>query len=77
MTQFQGRAATERGKVAFDDLPRADLVLDRVYEGGLAKNAGADPIGKLVPVGNQGGFRFAGSVRRGDVKLMVLYTAVS
>ena len=75
MTQFQGGAVTEWGKVAFDDLPRADLVLDRVYEGGVAKNAGDDPIGKLVPVGNQGGFRFAGSVRRGGVKLMVLYTS--
>lgn len=63
------------GAVAFDDLHSADLGLDRVYSGGVSGHAGDDPIGRLVPVGNQGGFRFIGSVRKGTVKLVVLYTS--
>ncbi len=60
---------------AFGDLESADLVLDRVYFGGNVGNAGDDPIAKLVPVGNQGGFRFKGSPRRATVQLVVLYTS--
>lgn len=61
--------------VAFADLATADLVLDKVYLGGSLGHAGDDAIGKLLPVGNQGGFRFSGSVRRETVKLVVLYTS--
>ena len=46
----------------FSDLPTADLVVDAVYEGGAAPNAGSDPIAKLLPgAGNQGGFRASGT----------------
>jgi len=62
-------------RVPFTDLGVADLVLDRVYEGGTRGNAGDDAIGRLLPVGNQGGFRFNGSVRKGTVRLVVLYTS--
>ena len=55
--------------VPFADLASADLVLDRVYEGGKLGHAGDDAIGKLLPVGNQGGFRFKGSVGQGTVRL--------
>ena len=58
--------------VAFDALQGADLVVDRVYEGGSAGHAGDDPLSKLLPVGNQGGFRHSGSAER--PKLLVLYT---
>ena len=61
--------------VSFTDLNESDLALDRVYLGGKAGNAGDDPIARLVPVGNQGGFRFKGSPRRGTVRLVVLYTS--
>lgn len=61
--------------VAFADLVTADLVLDCVYEGGKLGHAGDDAIGKLLPVGNQGGFRFKGSVTQGTVRLVVLYTS--
>lgn len=57
------------------ELAAADLVLDRIYEGGKLGHAGDDAIGKLVPVGNQGGFRFSGSVTKGTVRLVVLYTS--
>lgn len=62
-------------KVPFGELAAADLVLDRVYSGGTQGHAGDDAIGKLLPVGNQGGFRFKGSVVNEAVRLVVLYTS--
>ncbi len=50
-------------------------MVDRVYEGGRAGNTGDDPLGKLLPVGNQGGFRTKGSTKNDSVKLAVLYTS--
>lgn len=55
-----------------DSLAAADLVVDQYYAGGRAGNSADDPIAKLVPVGNQGGFRFAGSPRAGTVRLVAL-----
>jgi hypothetical protein len=60
---------------SFDELAGADLVVDATYEGGRAGHAGDDPLGRLLPVGNQGGFRYSGSPRQGRAKLMVLYTS--
>ena len=51
--------------------------MDRIYQGGTAGNAGDDAIAKLLPVGNQGGFRYKGSVTRDDARLAVLYTTGS
>jgi hypothetical protein len=62
-------------KVPFADLAVTDLVVDQVYEGGTRGNAGDDAIGRLLPVGNQGGFRFNGSLAKGTVRLVVLYTS--
>jgi Restriction endonuclease AspBHI N-terminal/Restriction endonuclease len=60
--------------IAFEELSKADLVIDAVYEGGSAGHAGDDPINKVLPgVGNQGGFRDAG--RGDDKKFVVLYTS--
>jgi hypothetical protein len=61
--------------VGFDRLAGTDLVVDRVYRGGAAGNAGDDPLSRLLPVGNQGGFRFNGSPLLNSVKLAVLYTS--
>lgn len=61
--------------VPFAELAQADLVVDRIYRGGVAGNRGDDPISKLVPVGNAGGFRFRGSPTRGSVSCLVLYTS--
>ncbi|MEV4638341.1 restriction endonuclease [Actinoplanes sp. NPDC049548] len=60
---------------AFDLLDRADLVLDAEYAGGTAGTAGDDPLQRILPVGNQGGFRPSGSPKRSDVKLVALYTS--
>ena len=59
--------------VEFDDLFHADLHVDRVYRGGLQGNLGDDPIARLLPVGNQGGFRPA--KLKGYPTLLVLYSS--
>jgi hypothetical protein len=61
--------------VEFGQLATADLVVDRVYRGGTAGNAGDDPLSRLLPVGNQGGFRTYGRLVNDSVKLVVLYTS--
>jgi len=61
--------------VRFDQLADADLVVDRVYRGGAAGNTSDDPLSKLLPVGNQGGFRTHGRPVQDTVKLVVLYTS--
>lgn len=67
---------TELSKaIPFDALAMADLVVDAVYAGGPAGTVADDPLGRLLPVGNQGGFRYKGSPERGDVRLVVLYTS--
>jgi hypothetical protein len=60
--------------VGFDRLAGTDLVLDRVYRGGHQGGTRDDPLSRLLPVGNQGGFRIAGSTTKNTVKLAVLYT---
>ncbi|MFF3859204.1 restriction endonuclease [Streptomyces sp. NPDC002209] len=62
--------------VAFSDLETADLQVDALYAGGTNGNSGDDPMSKLIKgIGNQGGFRYAGSPTNGTVKLAVLYTS--
>ena len=61
--------------VGFDQIEGADLVIDRIYQGGRVGNAADDPLGKLLPVENQGGFRTNGSPKRDAVKVAVLYTS--
>lgn len=61
------------GSKAFEELQHSDLLVDSIYEGGQSGNVGDDPIGKILPVGNQGGFRFAGS--EANLKYLILYTS--
>ncbi|WP_432587369.1 restriction endonuclease [Streptomyces sp. HD1123-B1] len=62
--------------VAFSDLETADLQVDAHYAGGTSGNSGDDPMSKLIKgIGNQGGFRYAGSPANRTVKLAVLYTS--
>ena len=58
--------------VEFQKLSNCDLTIDRVYEGGKNNNVSDDPITKILPVGNMGGFRFNGPVT--NPNLIVLYT---
>lgn len=59
--------------VPFDELASADLVVDRIYRGGSQGSVADDPLAKLLPVGNQGGFRYWG--KRDAPRLVVLYTS--
>lgn len=60
----------------FEDLPRADLLVDSVYEGGSQGNMADDPLARLFAgVGNQGGIRYVGSPAKKTVRLAVLYTS--
>ncbi len=61
--------------VPFAELATADLVVEQTYLSGTAGNAADDPLARLLPVGNQGGFRYAGSPAKGTVRLVVLYTS--
>lgn len=60
--------------VPFAAVATADLVLEREYAGGLAGTMADDPLARMFPVGNQGGFRYKGSVAEQTVRLVVLYT---
>ena len=68
------RKLNQHGTVAWEDLPRTDLVIDAVYEGGDTRRGKADEvISRLLPgISNSGGFRAAGSI---DVtRFVVLYS---
>jgi hypothetical protein len=62
-------------RVSRDHLSSADLILDAVYEGGRAGNAGDDPLGPLLGVSNQGGFRHLGRKERPN--LLVITTSLA
>ena len=63
--------------VPFAAVGSSDLIVDRVYAGGRAGNRGDDPVSKVLPVGNSGGFRFVGSPTKGTVRALVLYTSLA
>ncbi len=70
------RATTHSRRVfSFTELTEADLVVDAIYQGGNAGHSGDDPVGRLLPVGNQGGFRYSGSPSQARTELVVLYTS--
>lgn len=48
----------------------------RYLQGGAAKNLGSDPLARLLPVGNQGGFRAATQGKLKTVSLVVLFTTL-
>jgi hypothetical protein len=61
--------------VPFSAVKGADLLLDAIYQGGSAGHSGDDPIARIADVGNQGGFRMAGSPWKKTVKLAILYSS--
>lgn len=62
-------------RIPLGALSGADLILDAVYEGGRAGNAGDDPLGPLLGVSNQGGFRHLG--RRERPHLLVITSSMA
>jgi len=57
------------------ELRDADLIVDAYYKGGRNANMRDDPLGPLVGVGNQGGFRHLG--KRQFPHLIVITTSMS
>jgi hypothetical protein len=55
-------------------LTTTDLHVDAIYEGGSFGDVRDDPLGLLVGGGNQGGFRYEGSIEPFRVKFCVLYS---
>lgn len=53
----------------------ANLIIDSYYEGGSKGNAGDDPISKLLPCGNQGGFRTRRN-KKGKHAFAILYSSL-
>jgi hypothetical protein len=70
----EGHRPNSQSGVAFDELAEADLVLDEYYFGGRARNLSDEVIARLLPVGNQGGFRHNGTLSKGNVRLVVLFS---
>lgn len=60
--------------VPFQDLAAADLRIDAIYEGGTAGTAGDDPLARLLPGGNQGGFRYKKHPSGKGYLFLILYT---
>ena len=58
--------------VPFNNLKSSDLIVDATYESDRQTNTvAAEPIGPLTGTGNQGGFRFSGSITKPEI--VVLY----
>jgi transposase-like protein len=54
--------------------PQRRFVVDAVYEGGTHGDLRDDPLDRLVGVGNQGGFRYVGTLSPFGVRYCVLYS---
>ena len=65
-------AETER-VFSFEKLASADLIVDAVYQSGSSELSG-EPLSKLLPCGNMGGFRVLGSWT--DPRAVVLFTTL-
>lgn len=62
--------------IAFSGLKTADLIVDAIYESDRnSTTVGSEPLAPLTGTGNQGGFRFSGSISTPE--LVVLYTTMS
>jgi len=63
--------------IQFENLSESDLVVDAIYEGGTQGNMGAEPIHKILPVGNESGFRIRNLSPKNKKKvLVVLYSSL-
>lgn len=62
--------------VKFNNLSATDLIVDAIYEGGTKGNASDDPLVKLLPVSNQGGFRYVGNILSNSIRAVVLYSSM-
>lgn len=63
-------------EIEFNDLFRADLIIDAVYKGGKKNTSADDPISRLLQTGNMGGFRHRGRITPSDLNLVALTSSM-
>lgn len=62
--------------ISFEMLRESDLIVDALYESDRSRpTLGGEPLAPLTGTGNQGGFRFSGSIAAPE--LVVLYTTLA
>lgn len=61
--------------IPFEQLSTCDLHVGEVYLEGSQPHVGADPIARLLGVGNMGGFRIAGTARSASHRVALFTTA--
>ena len=61
-------------RIPFENLAGADLILDAIYEGGVEPTLASDPLARLLPCGNQGGFRAVRTRARTNIAMAVLFS---
>jgi hypothetical protein len=65
-------------RFGFAELTTAPLLVDAIYQGGVAGDLRDDPIAKMFPgAGNQGGFRAVGGRQLGSCRALVLLSSGS
>lgn len=75
-TSTTARGVGAGRKIPFDKLAEADLYVDATYEGGRAGTFGDDPISRLLPCGNRGGFRVATRASDRRHALVAIYSTL-
>lgn len=70
------RQAEWMARISFERLRGSDLIIDATYESDRSRSTIAgEPLAPLTGTGNQGGFRFSGSIAAPE--LVVLYTTLA
>ena len=59
-------------QIEFNNLSDTDLYRNSLCKGGALNNLSSEPISKILPVGNQSGIRFKGTIE--NLSLVVLYS---
>ena len=63
------------GEIPFAEIRTSDLIVDAIYKGGIAGNLADEVVGKILSVGNAGGFRIKGSVTGDELAHVALTTS--
>jgi Restriction endonuclease AspBHI N-terminal/Restriction endonuclease len=72
---FAAQTSRQEQTVGFASLAAAHLTVGAIYEGGPTGSMAHDPLARLLPCGNRGGFRFRGSHRTHDYLMGLLFTS--
>ncbi|MHA1353635.1 MAG: hypothetical protein ACTSR1_00485 [Candidatus Heimdallarchaeota archaeon] len=64
----------EQKRFPFEELGKAPLIIDAIYEGGTKGTFNDDPVSKILRVGNQAGFRPARKDKGDGHAYIVLFT---